>query len=49
MFFLIIFLTKPFNIALLQFLVWRLENVRKQKTTIRAELKREIRKQFQSK
>lgn len=46
MFFLIILLTKPFNIALLQFLVWRLETVRKQKTTVRAELKREMRERL---
>jgi hypothetical protein len=49
MFFLIIILTKPFNIGLLRFLVWRLETVGRRKTTIRAELKREIRDQFKPK
>jgi hypothetical protein len=49
MFFLILFLTKPFNFALLKFLVWRLETVGRRKTTIRAELAREMRTQFKSK
>ena len=49
MFFLILFLKKPFTFALLKFLVWRLETVGRRKTTIRAELAREMRTQFKSK
>lgn len=48
MFFLIILLTKPFNIGLLRFLVWRLETVGHRKTTIRAELMREMRNKLKS-